>query len=255
MHVQKGMHLHGQVHGIPASRPAVHRSILCFDVQGFGGRANRDQITTRDGLFNALFSALADCGVAESDYYWEDRGDGALVLVKPDVPKERLAEPFPARLGAHLERHNSGAPPGACIKIRVALHAGEVHYDDHGVTGTAVNRTFRLLEAGPLKDGLRDSHGVLALIASDWFYEEVIHQNPVCDETAYVPVKVHVKETRTDGWMLLPAAEAREWHETERFNLIAAARVAAEFEDLQTPQTDITPPTRSARTPTWTLPR
>ncbi|MFG2091466.1 tetratricopeptide repeat protein [Spirillospora sp. NPDC048824] len=192
------------MHGIGEASLAVHRSILCVDVQGYGGRTNWDQLAVRSGLFKALHEALAESGVPETSFEREDRGDGALVLIKPDVPKERLAGPFPPALARLLERHNSSAPPGARIKIRVAVHAGEVHYDDHGVTGTAINKTFRLLDAEPLKDALRDSPGIVALITSDWFYQEVVQQCPTCDAAAYRPAQVSVKETRMRGWIRLP---------------------------------------------------
>ncbi|GAA1782363.1 hypothetical protein [Actinomadura chokoriensis] len=41
-----------------------------------------------------------------------------------------------------------------------AIRAGEVLHDGHGVAGCSVTTAFRLLEAPPLKDALRDSPGV-----------------------------------------------------------------------------------------------
>jgi hypothetical protein len=48
-----------------ALSPAVHRAIVCADVEGFGnrGRTNPDQVAVRDGLYRALRSALARSGV------------------------------------------------------------------------------------------------------------------------------------------------------------------------------------------------
>lgn len=204
MHVHKGVHLQEQMQVMPASTPAVHRSILCVDVESFGGRTNWEQLRTRAALYQALQDALARSGVPAGSCYWEDRGDGAMILVGPDVPKERLAGPFPPALAAVLERHNGSAPAGARIRIRVAVHAGEVLYDGHGVAGCSVNTAFRLLDAAPLKDALRDSPGVVALIASDWFYDEVVRQCPACDAASFRAVDVAVKETRTRAWVQLP---------------------------------------------------
>ncbi|OLT12515.1 hypothetical protein BJF79_22020 [Actinomadura sp. CNU-125] len=47
---------------------------------------------------------------------------------------------------------------------------------------------------------------MLALIASDWFYNEVIRQTPACAPGVYRPVPVAVKETRTRGWVRFPGA-------------------------------------------------
>lgn len=84
----------------------------------------------------------------------------------------------------------------------MALHAGEVRYDDHGVTAAAVNLAFRLLEADALKVALASSPGVLAVIASSWFFEEVVRQTGAV--AGYRPVNVAVKETATIGWICLP---------------------------------------------------
>ncbi|NKZ03912.1 tetratricopeptide repeat protein [Actinomadura latina] len=208
MHVHKTVHLQEQMQGTPDSSPAVHRSILCVDVERFGGRTNPEQIRTRAALYQALRDALAESGVPAESCYCEDRGDGAMILVGPDVPKERLAGPFPAALAALLQRHNGSAPPGTHLRIRVAVHAGEVLYDGHGVAGCSINTAFRLLEADSLKDALRGSPGVLALIASDWFYDEVVRQCPGCDAVSFRAVDVSVKETRTRAWVRLPDVRA-----------------------------------------------
>ena len=57
------------------------------------------------------------------------------------------------------------------------MHAGEVVYDGHGVTGHAINRTFRLVQAPALKEALAGSPGTCALIVSEWIYDEVVRHD------------------------------------------------------------------------------
>ncbi|WP_157433218.1 hypothetical protein [Actinomadura rifamycini] len=189
---------------------AVHRSIVCVDVEGYGHRSRTDwdRLAVRRGMYAALQRAFTESGVPWNSCYYEDRGDGAMILVPPGVPKERLAARLPDALATPLVRHNCTAVTGAHIRLRVALHAGEIRYDPHGVVGSSLNLAFRLLEADPVKSALRSSPGVLALIASDWFYDEVIRQTPVCAPAAYRAVLVAVKETRTRGWLRLAGADA-----------------------------------------------
>ena len=186
--------------------PAVHRAIVCVDVAGFGDlrRTNRDQVAMRDGMYRALRRAFARSGLRWARCHREDRGDGALILVPSEVPKELLAVRLPEELASALDAHNRQAGPRARIRLRAAVHAGEVHHDRHGVAGAAINLAFRLLEAGALKQALHRSPGTLALIASEWFYEEVIRHHPASSPKAYVQVPVSVKETRTRGWVRLP---------------------------------------------------
>src|SRR5262249_55322004 len=124
-------------------------------------------------------------------------------LVSPRVPKNLLAAALPPTLATVLREHNQAAAPETRMRLRIALHAGEVHHDDHGVAATAINHSFRLLDAGPLKRALRDSPGTLALIASQWFFEEVIRHDRATAAT-YRQVEGSVKETRATAWICLP---------------------------------------------------
>ena len=184
---------------------AVHRTIVAVDVEGFGNRnrTNRNQLAVRDGLYKAMSEAFLRAGIPWSDRDHEDRGDGMFILAGSEVPKSLFAEPLPAALVNALRRHNSRHSDTEQIRLRMALHAGEVNYDQHGATSVSINLTFRLLESAPLKMALAGSSGVLAVIASSWFFEEVIRHSPV-NAAGYAPVPVVVKETTTTGWICLP---------------------------------------------------
>ena len=90
------------------------------------------------------------------------------------MPKTRLVTSLPVGLVAAVTRHNAGCAVPERMRLRVALHAGEVYHDAHGVAGTAINHAFRLVEAPALRSALDASPGVLALIVSDWLYDEVV---------------------------------------------------------------------------------
>jgi len=108
----------------------------------------------------------------------------------------------------------------------MAIHAGEIIYDEHGVTAAAVNFTCRLLEASELKHQLRNSSGELTLIVSEWIREEVVRHGDSDRLSAYRQVPVVVKETDTTGWMLADvpadrnargrAAPSKWWHGIRR---------------------------------------
>jgi tetratricopeptide (TPR) repeat protein len=187
---------------------AVHHSIVLADVEGFGARrrTRADQGAIRHGLYQALALAFSRSRIGWDDCYREDRGDGVLILVPAQAPKAVLAAGVPGELAAAIRAHNRGHGPDARMRLRLALHAGEVLHDAHGVTGGAVNLAFRLLEAGPLKQALATSPGVLAVVCSAWFYEEVIRHAEGCAPATWRRVAVTVKETREDGWISLPDA-------------------------------------------------
>src|SRR5215831_19073094 len=119
----------------------VHRAITVVDVERFGDPSRTDlhRLAIRDGLYKALSQAFRKSRIAWAKCVSEDRGDGALILVPPDVPKARLVTSLPAGLVAAVNRHNAGCAEQERMRLRMALHAGEIHHDSHGVAGAAIN--------------------------------------------------------------------------------------------------------------------
>jgi tetratricopeptide (TPR) repeat protein len=189
----------------------VHRSIVIVDVENFGdpARTNAHQLTVREGMYKALQQAFAQAGISWATCVAEDRGDGVLVLVPPETPKSLLATRVPVRLAEILTAHNATCQVQERIRLRMAVHAGEVHRDAHGWAGVSLNRAFRLIDASACRTALRDSSGLLALIVSDWFYDEVIWHHPAAEPALFSRTCVTVKETDTMAWVrVVTAGEA-----------------------------------------------
>ncbi|MGH3899073.1 MAG: hypothetical protein ACRDTA_12670 [Pseudonocardiaceae bacterium] len=184
----------------------LHQTIVVVDVARFTdpARTAHHQLAVREGLYNVLKGAFTEAGLDLGACTVEDRGDGKLILMPPEIDNGRLADQLPGRLVAGLRRHNAVHSAEAAIKLRVALHAGEVRQDGQGAVGQAVNDAFRILEAPEAKSALRSSTGVLALIASDAFYRDVIVQDPATDPPSYQRVLVSANETLLVAWLRLP---------------------------------------------------
>jgi hypothetical protein len=67
-----------------AAYEAVHRTILVFDIE----QSNHPMLTNHDRvvIHEAMYAAVR-ATLKRLKYYHEDRGDGVLVLVPPEVPK------------------------------------------------------------------------------------------------------------------------------------------------------------------------
>lgn len=187
---------------------AVHRTIVVVDIaeSTHPVRTNDDRLVIRDAMYDALAAAFG-----RRDWQrcrWEDRGDGVLILVPPEIPKARLVTGLPSRLEAALAGHNSameerGGVRAAATQIglRVAMHAGEVTFDRHGVVGAAIDHTFRLVDAPPLKAALANSVDACALVVSDWFYGDVVYHHPDAQPGSYRKVGCEVKGTPLSAWL------------------------------------------------------
>ncbi|MET0234709.1 MAG: tetratricopeptide repeat protein [Kibdelosporangium sp.] len=179
---------------------------MVVDVEGFGDRrrTDSDQVEVRAGLYQALRRTFDAVAIPLADCDHEDRGDGALILAPPHIPKNLFVAILPEMLARALAEHNRDHTDVERIRLRVVLHAGEVKYDEHGVTSASINFAFRLLESRPLKTALATSPGVLALMTSSWFFDEVVRHDKANRYTTYRPVRVSVKETSAIGWIALP---------------------------------------------------
>jgi hypothetical protein len=185
---------------------AVHRTIVVFDVERFGDhrRTNPHQRAVREGLYQSVGEAFGQAGLPWKQEDREDRGDGIFVLLPPEVPKSVLVELLPSALVAELTAHNRAHRDEEHIRLRMSLHAGEVLYDPYGVTAEAINWAFRLVDAEPLRTELARSPGVLAIIASSWFFDQVIRHAAPEVSRGYRPVLVRAKDDTQRGWICLP---------------------------------------------------
>ncbi|MBB5800824.1 class 3 adenylate cyclase [Saccharothrix ecbatanensis] len=184
---------------------AVHRSFVVVDVESYGDeeRTSRHRTAVRDGMYGVLKSAFADCGLPWDVEAVDDVGDSVMVLLPADTPKGVLVDRLPERLVAALREHNHVHATEARLRLRMAVHAGEVHYDEHGKTSAEMIFTYRILDTSEAKRTLRDSTATLVLIASDPFYQAVIRHHPAARPDAYRQVDADVKEVHARVWVRL----------------------------------------------------
>lgn len=183
-----------------------YMSILVLDVERFGRRSDVTQEWVRGRLYELLHSALESAGIAWDACVVEDRGDGAILLIPPNVPKEDLTDLFIDRLHAGLRNHDRHASDEARIRLRVSLHAGDVVQDTRGWSGSAINTACRLVNADPLRDVLAAAdRACLALIVSDpWHEAVVVPERGGLERSTYGEVHVLAKEVDESAWVYVP---------------------------------------------------
>ena len=187
-------------------RHAVHRTIVVVDVEGYSAptRTLPHQLGTRAGMYAVVAEALAAVGVPMQSCWHGDAGDGVVVLVPPEYPKAPLLEVLPQALVRAVHTHNTTSPTAAQARLRLAVHAGEVAFDEHGATSPTMVTAFRLLDAAPLREALTDSPGVLAMIVSGLVFDEVVRNSTTLDPATFRPVEVTVKSFHDRAWIALP---------------------------------------------------
>jgi hypothetical protein len=136
------------------------------------------------------------------------------IVFRPHIPTGLVVSQLLDPLLAELRHHNKVSSPAAQIQLRLALHAGLVTRDANGFAGQAAIHLFRIIEAPSVKRELAVSGADLALIASDYVYDNFISDtHGSVNPDTYTRVKVNVKKTRTHAWYRLaggpPLRQAR----------------------------------------------
>jgi class 3 adenylate cyclase len=187
-----------------------HRIILAVDIAGSTTQPNSVKASLRRRMYELFEEALVSGGVlAHHRDPFVDRGDGILVLIHPvdDVPKTLLLSNVIPALEALLCQQQ-----GHELRLRVVLHAGEVHYDARGCFGESLDVAFRLLDSAEVKERFRRSRAPLVLVVSEDIHRAVIrHGYDGIDQQAFVPaVYVMVAGQICVGWVHGPAPVSRE---------------------------------------------
>ncbi|WP_410621900.1 hypothetical protein [Amycolatopsis sp. cmx-8-4] len=187
-----------------------HRAIVAVDIEGSTSRTNSVRALLRNVLFQLLEEAFTTGGVDRRHREpFVDRGDGALCLVRPvdQVPKTLLLTTVVPALADLLEKHAQNLPDLA-FRLRVSVHAGEVHRDSRGPYGEDVDIACRLVDAPELKRRLRETAEPLALAVSQEIHRAVVrHGYPGIDRGAFVQaVQIKLGEERLRGWLYTPEA-------------------------------------------------
>jgi hypothetical protein len=198
-----------------------NRPIVAIDIADFTNprRTFLHHKEMQEGLYRILEQAFDEAGIGWEACDTEDRGDGAIILAPSDCPRIALADRLTNRLVAGLLRYNESHSESASMQLRVALHAGDVYLTPNGKVSPAINLIARLLNAEFAKLRLRETHGLLAVIASDHFFQDTIVGDPVA-EPSFERIPVIEKRTNVVAWLRLFGVDDRARRETQVLGLL-----------------------------------
>jgi ribokinase len=177
---------------LEAGGPALYRVIVVVDAESFTHpvRTDADLAAVRAGIYKTLRYAFDGAGIPWGDCESQDRGDGAIVLVSPSYPKLRLFCPLPAMLRGEVLKHNAGTAPTSRIRLRVAIHAGEVSDDGRGFVGSAVNFACRVVDSPAVKDFHASATSLVTMAVSAGMFNDVVRQEAAAEPDTYCALNV-----------------------------------------------------------------
>ena len=187
-------------------------SILITDITRFSSpvRTDADREYVLGAMYDLMGEAFTASGLDFGRLYQEDRGDGALVVVPPTTPTDKVVDPMLAHLAASLRRHNRRAAEATRLQLRAALHVGPVQRGPKGVAGGSIITTRRMVDAPAVKRRVAETGADLAFVTSDFVYDTVIRPAPgLIDPSRYSRVRVRVKEASLSAWLMLEGGASR----------------------------------------------
>lgn len=191
-------------------------TVVFTDVVGFAdpARSELDRLAIRRATADMTRAALQPFWSACE---WADRGDGLLIIVPPRIPTTAVLEALMTVLSARLELHNASQSLAVRVQLRVAVIVGPVTADTLGLSGQAIIRAARMLDAPIFKEAMAQTDVPLGVIASGFVYDTVIQPGgELLDPGGFFPVQVKVKESEMIAWMYLraPAGGYATWSPT-----------------------------------------
>ncbi|MET1075890.1 MAG: hypothetical protein ABWY11_24795 [Umezawaea sp.] len=184
----------------------THHSLVIADIAGYGMRSDEDQRWLRKELYTVLETAMAASGVPWPHDMTQDRGDSIILLIPATVPKRTITEKLVHHLDRELGRHARRSTAPVRMRLRLALHAGEVARDGRGWIGRDLNTACRLVDLPAGREALAAApEANLAVVVSDSWYRGVVFQDPLLVEHfAFRRVPFVVKEVDDHAWIHVP---------------------------------------------------
>ncbi|MFD4601509.1 hypothetical protein ACFWPQ_26180 [Streptomyces sp. NPDC058464] len=181
--------------------------IVVIDIERFGRRTDPMQRWLREQLYAIVDKALEQAGVGTDDVAaTSDRGDGCFLLLRPSVSKLDLTTSFLDALQTGLRGHAQRGNEETALRVRVALHAGEVSQDRRGWVGEALNTACRLVDLDALRTTLAAASrsGLALAVTADWHAAVVRHDYPELPASGFRELPFMAKEITSRAWLRVP---------------------------------------------------
>ena len=194
--------------GTEAGAGALHRLVVFGDAVGSGKLGMDAKQRMRAAMYQAFGEAYAAVGVEPGAVHQEDRGDGILGALRPDMPPTLMVGRWIDTLYECLREHNAGREQR--LRLRVGMNAGLVLDDGRGLVGRAVDLTCRLCDSPTAKEIMTaEPTADLLVVVSDWLYGNVVVEGGRYVEPGhYRQARVRSKETDESAWFHIPRRPA-----------------------------------------------
>jgi len=181
-------------------------TVFTLDAVGYSKRGMLVQLAVRDGLRQIVATALSRAGIPQEASQRQDRGDGYLGVISAAIPKAVIVADLVRELEIALRAYNRTRDEQGRIRLRVAIHEGDVLSDSTGWAGDAVVVGARLVDAQAVRDALAgDPDADLAVILSSEIFDATVRERLLgLDPGLFQRVEVSSAKFSGHAWLTVP---------------------------------------------------
>lgn len=175
-----------------------------IDVENWSSRRAVSGSRIQNALRVIERRALKSLNLDWADIGRQPRGDGAILALPGEIPKEKIATRFVEQLREAVLEHDMECDPEDSIRIRLTLNAGDALDGDGEWAGQPVILACRLVDSSVLRRVLAASTGSpMALMVSAQWYDAVIREGYASGD-GYREVFVRTKAFSGPAWVQVP---------------------------------------------------
>lgn len=137
--------------------PESQRLCVAVDVEGYGRRDLAGQLRAQHRLVQVLDAVGDAVGLHRSCWDRQEQGDGELALLPSGTVAAQVLPGLVSTLADLLDDLNLDLVEAARLRLRLALHEGEVYPGSNGYAGDAAVTVCRIRDSDRLRTVLRES--------------------------------------------------------------------------------------------------
>jgi hypothetical protein len=188
------------------------RPLMMVDIVRYNdGHAARNAEKQR-ALIDLLNGAATEVGLGRSQWLMQRHGDSELAILPSGHQEAVLFTQFADALSRRLADYNRDRTAAGQVRLRMAIHRGDVARSEAGFAGAAPGIVARLVDCTPLRTAtVRLPGSPLAVAVSDELFRAVVLGGwGYLPAEAFVEAEVREKELHSRAWLRVPGISAAE---------------------------------------------
>jgi hypothetical protein len=185
------------------SRDPLPATLLALDAKGYSRLPTLSHLEVRNGIREIVAEGFRRAHIDPVAVARQDTGDGVLAVIPAHVPKAAVVADLVRELGVALAAYNRPRNADGRLRLRLALHHGDVLIDGTGFAGEAPIVVTRLVDAPAVRAALDDDPRLdLALILSERLFQDtVVERFRGLDPADFTSVRVESDKFRATAWL------------------------------------------------------